>query len=315
MKLNLILLHSHSGHSSLAELLSERLGRVGEFIDEVFIHSFTDSLSVLPLLFLAFLFMEYIEHTSSDKLTLLMKKSGRFGPVLGALFGAVPQCGFSCAAANLYRGRVVTLGTLIAVFLSTSDEMLFVLLSSDVAPVSVAIIIAYKVICAIVAGLLVDVALHLLFKRKEEPDIDAMCEEDNCHCEGGIVRSAIHHTAVVLCYIFVFTVLISAALFFFGEDRLRQIIPSVPVLSHLVASLIGLIPNCAVSVAITKLGVAGIIPTGVMLSGLFSSAGVGVLVLLRTKGRAREKLAAILLLLLFSTVLGIVSDILPFIKL
>ena len=152
---------SHSSHSALAEWL-HGFGRVGEFLDEVLLHSFLETLSILPLLFLTYLFMEYIEHKSSDRLRAIMAKSGPLGTVGGALFGALPQCGFSAVAANLYTGRVITLGTLVAIFLSTSDEMLPIMISGEVKAGKVALIIVYKILVALICGFAVDFTLKLL---------------------------------------------------------------------------------------------------------------------------------------------------------
>ena len=128
-----IALHAeHGAHSGLSHFLSERLGAFGEFLDEVVLHGFIDTLKLVLFLFLTYLLMEFIEHKASDKARGFMRKSGAFGPLVGGLFGAVPQCGFSAAASNLYTGRVITIGTLVAVFLSTSDEMIPVLLTGNV---------------------------------------------------------------------------------------------------------------------------------------------------------------------------------------
>ena len=306
------LLHAHA-HSGLTEFLSDKLGRVGEFLGEVVIESLLDTMKLILFLFLTYLLMEFIEHRAEEKTRRLMERSGVFGPLVGGLFGVVPQCGFSAAAANLYTGRVITLGTLVAVFLSTSDEMIPVLLSGGIEPSRLALIIVYKTGVGILAGFAVDIALRLMKRVREEINIDELCDNDNCHCERGILYSAIHHTLTTGVFIFLSTLTINALVFIVGTDRLSDIIVNVPVLSHLIASLIGLIPNCAVSVVLSQLAVSDIISYGTMLSGLLTGAGVGVLVLFKVNKRPCENLVILGLLVIFGTVFGALSELLPFI--
>ena len=205
------LLHAeHGAHGGLAHFLSDKLGRFGEFVDEVIYHGIIDTLKLVLFLFLTYLLMEFIEHKASDKVRGSMTGAGRFGPAIGGIFGAVPQCGFSAAAANLYTGRVITLGTLIAVFLSTSDEMLPILIAGSMDVWTVALIIAYKCAVGIAMGFGIDIAMKLMHKGKEEINIDEICEVDDCHCENGIVRSAIHHTLSVSLCVLAMTLVVNA---------------------------------------------------------------------------------------------------------
>ena len=183
------LLHAeadHSTHGGLFSFLTDKLGAVGAFIDEVILHGITDTLKLLPFLFLTYLLMEFIEHKASDKAASVMERAGMLGPVAGGVFGAVPQCGFSAAAANLYTARVITLGTLVAVFLSTSDEMLPILLAGNVKISAVLLILLYKCVVGIISGLAIDLALKLMKRGNAEINIDEICDNDNCHCERGI---------------------------------------------------------------------------------------------------------------------------------
>lgn len=306
------LLHAegeHAGHDGISGFLSEHLGSLGAFIDEVLLHGFLDTLKLVLFLFLAYLFMEFIEHKASDGTRTLMKRAGKFGPLLGGALGAVPQCGFSTIASNLYTGRVITLGTLVAVFLSTSDEMLFVMLAGEVNILTALLIIVYKILVGLAVGFAIDFVLRLL-KREEEIDIDEICENDDCHCERGIFMSALHHTFTVSLFIFLVTIAINSVMFFLGDD-IGAIIVDLPVISHLIAAIVGLIPNCAASVALTQLAVSGIISTGTMISGLLSGAGVGLLVLFRMNKRAKENLVVLLILVLSGVIFGLIADLIP----
>lgn len=304
------LLHSsHSSHGSLAEFLSEKLGKFGEFLDEVILHSLIDTVKLVAILFLTYLLMEFIEHKASDKVRGLMMKSGKVGPVVGGIFGALPQCGFSAAAANLYTGRVITLGTLVAVFLSTSDEMLPILVAGNIKIGNVLLIILYKCTVGILLGFAIDFAMRALKKEKRQINIDEICENDDCHCENGIVRSALHHTLTVSLFVLLVTALINSAAFFIGEEALSGSVLSIPVLGHVICAIIGLIPNCAASVALTRLALAGAISTGAMLSGLLAGAGVGLLILFRMNKHARENAIITVILAVAGVLFGILADI------
>ena len=300
------LLHSDASHG-------EHSAGVLLFLEEVVFHGLLDTLKTAAILFLTYLLMEFIEHKAADKTASLMKKAGRFGPPLGGVLGAVPQCGFSAAAASLYTGRVITLGTLIAVFLSTSDEMLPILLSGDVEITAILSIIVYKIVAGAVAGLLIDGILRLL-GRQEEINIDEICEGDECHCERGILYSALHHTLTVSIFILAVTVLIGSAVFFLGEDALSRYAFDIPVLSHLASAMVGLVPGCATSVALTKLGISGFITSGAMISGLSSGAGVGLLVLFRMNRNHKRNVFIAALLVMLGTLFGLIADLLPFMR-
>ena len=291
------------------------LGEVGAFFEEVVLHGILDTLKPALFLFLTYLLMEFIEHKAADKAARVMHKAGSFGPLVGGALGAIPQCGFSAAAANLYTGRVITLGTLVAAFISTSDEMIPILLAGDVDFAVVLSIIVYKIVAGILAGVIVDVVIRLLGVKRVEINIDEICEEDECHCERGIVYSALHHTLTVSLFILAVTLVINAVVFFLGEDALSKYAFDIPVLSHLASAFVGLVPGCATSVALTKLGVSGFITSGAMVSGLSSGAGVGLLVLFRMNRHTKENLAVVGLLVLFGVVFGLVADLLPFMAL
>ncbi len=267
-------------------------------------HSVLDSLKLVPFLFLTYFVMEYLEHRAGDETQKVIGKAGKWGPLLGGALGAVPQCGFSTAASNLYAGRVISMGTLLAVYLSTSDEMLPILISAKAEPALIAKILLLKVLIGMAAGFLVD----LLFsgKQKEHHHIHEMCEEEHCHCEEGIFRSAVNHTVRITFFILLITFGLNLIMHYVGEDALTSLLRDRTVLGPVLSGLVGLIPNCASSVVITQLYLEGAMSFGTMMAGLLVSAGVGVLVLCRVNHNKKENLQIIGLLYLIGVVSGIV---------
>ena len=293
---------------ALLHVHGEGGGLFGEILEEIFLHGILDTLKIIPFLFLTYLLMEFIEHRAGDKAEKFMTRAGFFAPAVGGVLGAVPQCGFSAAASNLYAGRVISVGTLIAVFLSTSDEMLPILISGDVSLATAALVVLYKAAVGIFVGLAVDAALHFMKQKKEEINIDAICDEDNCHCERGILYSALHHTLTISAFVLAVTLLVNTLVFFIGEDNLGAIMYNKPVVGHLIAAIFGLIPNCAASVALTTLCTSGLITAGTMMSGLFSGAGVGLLVLFKVNKHLKDNLIIVGIIVLTGVIFGVIGD-------
>ena len=253
-----------------------------EFLEHILVHTAEESIRLLPFLFITYLFMEYMEHRTGKAAQKRIMKAGKLGPVWGGILGIMPQCGFSTAASSLYAGRVITVGTLIAVYLSTSDEMLPIMISESVPAATIAKILIVKVLIAIVSGLLIEAVLMKCRKQKEtDMHIHEICEKEHCGCEKNILISAMHHTLHIFVYIFLVTFVMNTVIELVGEAALARFFTGIPVLGEMIAALVGLIPNCASSVVITELYLAGIIGAGAMMAGLLVNAGVGVLVLLR----------------------------------
>lgn len=298
------LLHIHGGEPS---------SEFSRFVFEVLIDALFDLLVLVPFLFLTYLLMEFIEHNAKGKVEGFMKKAGDCGSVFGAVLGAIPQCGFSAAASSLFCGRVISMGTLVAVFLSTSDEMIPILLSGSVPPLRVLFIVIYKIAVAALVGLLLDFVLRLMKKGKQEINIDAFCEVDGCGCERGVFHSALYHTLKITAFVFAVTLVLNTLIFFIGEERIAALVGAVPLLSHFVAALVGFIPNCAASVMLATLYSDGIISAGAMTAGLFSGAGVGMLVLLKQNKNMRENATVLLTLFVTGVVFGALLDLILFI--
>lgn len=268
-----------------------------------------DSVKLIPFLFLTYLIMEYIEHKTKEKTKETIKKSGKFGPFFGALLGIVPQCGFSVSATNLYAVRVITLGTLISVYLSTSDEMLPIFLSEGVGIDIILKILAIKLIIGMVAGLIIDVVIQLKSKGKENNEkIIDLCEKEHCHCEHGIWNSALKHTINIFIFISIITFVINLAIYFIGEEMIAGFILDKPILGPIISGIIGLIPNCASSVIITQMYLENIISIGTMIAGLLVGAGVGLAVLFRTNKGIKENIKITVLLYSIGVICGIILE-------
>ncbi len=305
-------------------------------ISHVLEHSVTDTLYLIPFLFVTYLAMEWLEHKTGDKAEEAIQRAGATGPVIGAVVGVVPQCGFSAAAATLWAGRVITLGTLFAVFLSTSDEMLPIFIAEQV-PLDVILkIIGAKIVIGMVMGFIVDAVLRVARRDREKLRIHELCEQANCHCNGdcaaceaqpelvyerehdeehdhdhagaSIFKSAFKHTVQVTVFIFIITMVLNGILEVVGEDVLAEFLGSNPVLSVFGSALVGLVPNCAASIVIAQLYVDGALGAGAMLAGLLVSAGVGLLVLVRTNRRMRENAIVIVALYAMGVFWGLVIN-------
>ena len=278
-------------------------------------HTLEHGIKLLPFLFITYLIMEYIEHKTGDKTKQIIKKSGKFGPLLGGILGIFPQCGFSAAAANLYAGKIITLGTLIAIFLSTSDEMLPILISES-APISTIItILAIKLVIGVVAGFVIDLVGQALKKKEKEnqeeieEEISHICEHEHCHCEEhGVLKSSIKHTLSIFLFIILITFIVNIVVEFIGEENLANLVLNMPVVGPMIAGILGLIPNCAGSVVLTQLYLERVISLGSMIGGLLVGSGIGILVLFRVNKDLKDNLKILGLLYLIGVICGIVID-------
>ena len=263
-----------------------------EFLFEIVHHLMHHSLRLLPFLFVTYLLMGVIDHIASDNTHKIIAKAGKYGPIWGSLFGAFPQCGFSAAASYFYVGRVITVGTLIAIYMSTSDEMLPILISSQVPASKIAKIIITKIFIGMLSGFLIEIIWSWLgqknkIKKPVEPVKIVSCE---CCSHQGIIMGALKHTLQTWLFIVLISFIVEIVVHLVGVDTISLIFSDIPVLGELIAGLVGLIPNCAASVVITQLYLDGIIGIGPMMSGLLVSAGVGLLVLFKENHSVRENL-------------------------
>jgi len=279
---------------------------------EVIIDTLIDAIKLLPFLFITYLLMEYLEHKTGHKSKELVKKSGKLGPLFGGILGIFPQCGFSAAAASLYAGRVITMGTLIAVFLSTSDEMLPILIS-EAAPINLILkILGIKLVIGIIAGFIID-SVNLIIekhsKNKDQNDrteevIGEMCKHEHCDCEHGIFKSALKHTINILIFILIITFILNTLIYFIGEEKISNAIATIPFAGILISALFGFIPNCAGSVIITELYLSNLISFGSMIAGLLVGSGIGILILFKTNKHIKENLKISVLLYIIGVISG-----------
>ena len=271
---------------------------------DYFLDALIDSAKLVPFLYVIYLLIELLEHKAGSSFPRLLGKTKQVGPLAGGLVGVVPQCGLAAASASLYSGKVITLGTLIAVFLSSSDEMLPILISSAYPVVSILKILLVKVAIAVVSGYLVD----LLFKKGTQTDQNEKDEVERSFGEyehrSNIFLCALRHTLEIFIFIFLFSLALNIIIGSVGEENLSRVLSSIPVFGELVAALVGLIPNCASSVIITQLYLDGIIGPGPMFAGLLVNAGVGTMVLFKTNRNAKNSLAVIGLLYAIGVIWG-----------
>ena len=268
-----------------------------------------ENLLLLPFLFPAYLVLEWVEAHAGDALERKLGRVSQWGPFFGAAAGVVPQCGFSAAAASLYAGGVITAGALVSVFLSTSDELIPVLLSKQVPVPFLCKVAGLKVLFAVCAGFAVNAFLYCIGRRGPSPHVAELCEHSRCSCRHhkGIVMPALIHTLEIFFFIVLVSGLIELTLHWFGEDALETLRLNRPFVGEAFAGLLGLIPNCAVSVAGAKLYVSGAMSPGALMASSFTECGVGLLVLLRTNRNWKENLCILLAVYGTGVVLGWMS--------
>ena len=283
---------------------------MGEALLHSIEHAALDTLKLLPFLFLTYLLMEILEQKAGDKAEAAVRRAGKWGPLMGGALGAVPQCGFSAAASSFYAGRVLTVGTLLAAFLSTSDEMVPIMLSGIASGKSDVLTLVWILLGKVVLGAITGFIVDLLWRRKDTVDIHLICEQEHCDCEDGPLKSAIKHTLKIALYLIVIGFAINLAIELLGEDTLAALFTDLPVVGVLIAALIGMIPNCAASVTVTQLFLDGVISTGAMMAGLLTGAGVGLLVLFRLNRRPKENLLIMGVLFGSGVLWGVLIDLL-----
>lgn len=314
-----------------------------QLLIDVLADTVKDTLELVPFLFLTYLVMEALEHSTQGRSEELIRRSGSWGPLVGSLLGALPQCGFSAMAGTLYAGRLVTAGTLVAVILSTSDELIPIFIARQALPSQLVGIILSKVVIGLVVGFAVDAVLRALHRTGDgHPHIRELCERAHCHCgdvdedqlagegeaEGEpespahghhhghghhghrwlhIVRSALVHTLEVTGFIFAIGFVFGLGIELVGQDALGEFFSAYPTTATFAAALIGLIPNCGASVAISELYLDGTLATGPMLAGLLVSGGMGLLVLYRTNADVRQNVIITAFIYAVGVVVGVLA--------
>lgn len=270
---------------------------------EVIQDTLLDTIKLLPFLFVAFLIIEFIEHKLSNKQENIISKSGKLGPIVGALLGAVPQCGFSVLATNLYVTRIISLGSLISIYLSTSDELIPLMISHNAPITKILSIVLIKVVIGMISGFLID----LLIRKTTKSDF-VLCEDEDCDCDHSIIKSSLIHTLKIAFFIFIITFLINILFHYVDLSFLESALKNNKILTPFIASLIGLIPNCASSVMISELYLNNLISLGTTLSGLLTGSGVAIMVLVRKNKNISENLFIIGLIYIIGVIWGLLFN-------
>ena len=265
---------------------------------DIIIDTLIDALKILPFLFITFLLLELLEHKLNNKTKNVISKSGKVGPIIGSLL----QCGFSVAAANLYITRVISLGTLFSIYLSTSDEMLPIMLSQNVNFKTILIVILIKVITGMLFGFVIDLVIRKNNKNKYDYHI---CEEEHCHCDHGIVKSSLKHTFNIIIFIIGVSFILNVVFLYCGNDLISKIFMKDTLFGPFFGSLVGLIPNCGASVILTEMFLKGAINLGTCMAGLLTGSGVALLVLFKSNKNIKENLCICLTLYLIGVLVGI----------
>lgn len=288
-----------------------------EFVLDVVIDALKDTVELIPFLFATYVVISLLDLFASDKTTAAIQRAGHAGPLIGGVLGVVPQCGFSAMGASLYADRIVSLGTFVAVILSTSDEMLPLLLAEHVEVGLLARILVTKAVLGVILGFAIDLVLRAVLGRTslagvdesdagEEQDEDAEFDPSAYSCDCGcgepltrgqtawwVVVNSAYRTFQVVVFIFVVSVLLNALIALVGEDALASFLSGNAVVATLVSGLVGLVPNCAASVVLTQLYIDGVLGFAPMIAGTLVAGGAGYLVLFRMNGNMRENAAIV----------------------
>ena len=275
-----------------------------ENILHIIIHTIIDTLKLFPFLFIAFLIIELIEHKFSKKTIRIVEKSGKLGPLLGGILGCFPQCGFSVLATNLYVTRIITLGTLVSIYLSTSDEMLPILISKGTDIKTITSILLIKLSVGVISGFIIDFST----RKKNKINIKDLCLEDDCHCEKGIIKSSFIHTTNTLLFILLVSFILNIIMHFGGEELLKNLFNKNNIFTPFITSLIGLIPNCGSSIVLTELYLNNILSLSAIISGLLTGSGVAILVLFKSNKNLKENIKILLTVYLIGVLTGLIIE-------
>jgi hypothetical protein len=262
-------------------------------LQEIVTHAFEDSINILPFLFLTYYAVEYIQHKTGFQNKVSLQKFSKYGPVIGSILGIFPQCGFASVASGLYAGKVITPGTLISVYLATSDEMLPIMIAKGIAPKLIVKILCLKILVGFLGGTLTDWIFRKRTDNKRRQEIEGDFEfrvynntnQASCFCssKGGILYGAFRHSLATFFFIFLVTVMLTFVTHEFGKELIAGFVLNRPLIGETLGGLIGMIPNCAASVVLTEFYLEGGITFSAMMSGLFTGCGVGILVLFRER--------------------------------
>ncbi|MBR4262488.1 MAG: arsenic efflux protein [Bacilli bacterium] len=276
---------------------------------DIILDTLIDIIKIIPFILLAFVLIEIFEHRFNKKSKKIMEKTKRLGPLFGSVLGLIPQCGFSVFATDLYITRIISLGTLISIYLATSDEMLIVMISEKVDLDLILKVLLIKFVIGIICGFIIDLLIRKR-KKKEENINYSICNDEHCHCdEDGIVLASIKHTLKIVGFIFIITFVINILMEYKGNDFISKLFLKDNPLSPFISSLVGLIPSCGSSVILTELYIENAISFSSMMAGLLTNSGVALIVLFRSNKEIKENLIVLGLLYLIGVISGIILHI------
>lgn len=271
---------------------------------DIIIDTLIDTLKLVPFLFIAFLLIELFEHKFSKKSIKVVESSGKYGPILGSILGIIPQCGFSVMATNLYVTRLITLGTLISIYLSTSDEMLPILISEKAEFSLIIKILLIKLFIGMLVGFIID----KIFKVKKEKKNYDICEEEHCHCKESIIISSLKHTLNIVVFILLINFILNICFNYLGQDYLSKILLKDSFFGPFISGLIGFIPNCGASVMLTELYINNAINFGSLISGLLTGSGIAIMILFKTNKHFLENIKVMGILYIVGVLSGIIIE-------
>ena len=266
-----------------------------------------ESLNLLPFLLITFLIIEFIEHKASKKSIKILTKTKKYGPIVGGILGATPQCGLGVMATNLYATNIITIGTLIAIYLSTSDEMLPIMISEGLPISKIAIILLIKIIIAIFCGVFID----FVFRKKNKNakiEVEELCENEHCHCEDSLIKSSLLHTLKTFIFIFIISFVLHVFIHEIGEENISNLFLDGNILTPFLSSIIGLIPNCAGSVVITELYINNVISFGSMLAGLLTGSGLSILILFKVNNDLKDNMVILGTVYIIGVIFGVLFN-------
>lgn len=279
---------------------------------DTILEALIDSLKALPVLYLLYLLLEFLEHKRKVQFENVIVKSKKVGPLLGAGIGCIPQCAFGTVMADLYSKRMITIGTLFAVFIATSDEAIPVMIAEPSKILMVLLLLGLKLVLAIIIGFAID----LIFKKQavvnlkvEDHEHDEKCTHDHC-CADNIFWGSLKHTLEIFAYVLIANLLINILVFFIGEPQIEAFLNQGIFLQPIFCALIGLIPNCAASVILVELYLSNILTFGSLLGGLCSSAGIGLIILFKKNKNIKQNLLIVLMLFVIGAVIGLLFNLL-----
>ncbi len=268
-------------------------------------HTVLDITYLIPYLYVTYLILEYIEHHAQTKIYKFIQSANRLGPLYGAIAAPISGCGLSVTTANLYATRLISIGTLIAVFLATADEMLPMLISAKINNTIIIQIVIFKTVFALSIGFLLD----YIFKKKEQPiEINNLCKHEQCGCHHeSIFKSALIHTIRISIFIYVISFMLNAIFELTNTQFLNDLTYKNPIGGIFIAALVGLIPNCAISIGLTQLYIDNVLPIYALIAASFSNAGVGLLVFYKSTRSGMDTLKIIGILFGCSIIGGIMA--------